>query len=148
VSERRFYLSALLLPLAVTSAAHLVSAWESRISPQSLGALGGIAVVVVFIGFFAIPPYLIFLLVVWTRFRKAPGPVLRRIALIAPLLIAAAFAPVFGFAGGWTDFRTFLTGAAVGAAWALAVGYTYVAAIELVRALGMWCGWVVRTQST
>ena len=126
MSERRFYLLAALLPIAVTLSATLVAAWQSRNGPSPVGTIGGGAIFLEFIGVDSTAPVLILLLVVWTRFRHAEGRVLRRIALVAPLIIAAIFAPVFGWGTGWSDLRSFLMGAAFGGAWALVIGYAYV----------------------
>jgi hypothetical protein len=122
----------------------MIAAWQSRVSPQVSGGVGGLATLLVFVGVYLLPPYLIFLLVVWTRFRHAAGSVLRRIALAAPLLIAIPFAPVFAFVEAPREFGSFITAMALGATWALCVGYIYVGAIEGVRAVGVRTRWVVR----
>ncbi len=135
------------LPLVVPFAAILVLAIGSHVGRQAPRAITGWALLFVIIGLYSTLPYLLFLLVARKWLVRADAATLRKIAWLAPILIAIPFAPVFALtAGSGGGVREFMNAMGIGAAWALVVGYLFVVVIEAVRALAIWSGSLNRRQ--
>ena len=100
MTERRFYLLSLLLPVAVPLGAAVIALPELQSHQDSPSALVKTAFLVFLTGLYSTGPYVLFVLglLLWARFH--PKPRYRMIAWCTPLVIAIPFAPIFAAAGG------------------------------------------------
>jgi hypothetical protein len=143
MTQRRFYLIASLAPLAIPLCAAAFALPQLRGQPASVGVPVRVAFLVFLTGVYSTIPYLVFLIVGWFVLRSADPRAYRRIAWLAPIIIAIPFAPLFALTTGTGDgFVSFGRAVLVGGAWALAVGYVYVAILESIRAAGTRAGWI------
>ena len=107
--------------------------------------IAGLPATLLFVGAYAAIPYGICLLVVWTFFRPETEFEYRRIAIVAPIAIAAVFSGIvfvlesIGHTPSAADYSGTVK---VWGGLALAFGYFYVVVIEIGLAFAKRLGWV------
>jgi hypothetical protein len=143
MTERRFYLYALLLPLLVPVGAAVVALPALQSSPSSVALPVKVAFFVFLTGVYSTIPYLLFAAAVVLRFRAARQPSYQRTMWLTPIIVAVPFAPLFaatvGSGGGPASF---MRACLVGGGWTLLVGYGYVALVQLGRLAVIRAGWL------
>lgn len=137
----RYYRRALILPVVLSVAGWVIT--ELHVNPRPwLGDSwwANAADTLAWTGLFAVIPYALFVVIAWVFFRPEGAHAHRRMAALAPAMIAVSLAAIIGLIGVARGYgQGALSGAAIVGGYAFAIGTVHslivIAVVELVAAV-------------